>query len=78
MRCLETRLFVKATCEVTIKLKLSLTAFLMAAMEVLMFNGAIFTTNVVLMSVFVGAVLLRSWLGLQLERYDFTLLIAQR
>jgi hypothetical protein len=69
---LEIRVYVKAMCEVSFELKTAMTAILTFALEACMFNPTIFMTYVVLISVFVGVVSLRSWLGLQLERLDFT------
>jgi hypothetical protein len=68
----EIRVYVKAMCEVSFELKTAMTAILTLALEACMFNPTIFMTYVVLISVFVGVVSLRPWLGLQLERKDIT------
>lgn len=55
---------VKVSCEASFGLKATLTAIFSLAMEALMLGSFIFTAHIVLTTVLVGVVLLRSMVGI--------------
>lgn len=70
---MEARVSVKATCEAAFGLKATMAAISTIALEVFMFSSSITMIHIVLITVLVGLVLLRPWLGFNPDDISYTL-----